>query len=64
MIPDIDIWRAATLLIRQHGENAEIIAAQRSDELWEREDHEGRALWLRIKRAIVELRAPPVGPAH
>jgi hypothetical protein len=58
------IWRAATLLIGQHGEDAEVVAAQRSDELWEREDHEGRAVWLRIKRAIVELQATPTGPAH
>ena len=60
MTPDIDIWRAATLIIRQYGENAEIVAAQRADELWEHGDHEGRAVWLRIKRAIVELQEPPL----
>ena len=31
MTPDIDIWRAANLVIKQHGENAEIVAAQRAD---------------------------------
>ena len=31
MTPGIDIWRAANLLIKQHGENAEIVAAQRAD---------------------------------
>ena len=41
MIPDLDIWRAANLLIRQHGENAEIVAAQRVDDLAEREDYDG-----------------------
>jgi len=64
VVSDIDIWRAAALLIRQHGENAEIVAAQRADELWEREDHEGRAVWLRIRRAVVELQGTPTGPAH
>jgi hypothetical protein len=64
MVPDIDIWRAAMLLIRQHGQNAEIVAAHRADELWEREDHEGREVWLRIKRAIVELQKTPTGPGH
>jgi hypothetical protein len=64
MTPDIDIWRAAALLIRQHGENAQIIAAQRADELCEREDREGHAEWVRIKRAIVELQAAPVGRGH
>jgi hypothetical protein len=64
MTPDIDIWRAATLIIRQHGENAEIVAAQRADDLREQGDHEGRAVWLRIERAIVELQKTPPGPAH
>ena len=64
MIPDIDIWRAANLLIQQHGEDSEIFAAFRVDELAEQEDVEGCALWLRIKRAIAELRAPPSGLAH
>ena len=57
--PDIDIWRAANLLINQHGENAEIVAAQRADLMLERGDPEGRLVWLRIKRAIVELQAAP-----
>lgn len=64
MIPDIDIWRAATLLIKQHGQDAEIVAARRVDELAEREDAEGRAVWLRIRRAIGELQSAPTGPGH
>jgi hypothetical protein len=64
MTPDIDIWRAATLLIKQHGENAEIVAAQRADQILERGDPEGRVVWLRIRRAIAELQVAPSGPAH
>jgi hypothetical protein len=64
MTPDIDIWRAANLLIKQHGENAEIVVAQRADLMLERGDPEGRLVWLRIKRAIAELQATPTGPAH
>jgi hypothetical protein len=37
VISELDIWRAATLLIRQHGDDAEIVAAQRADELLDRE---------------------------
>ena len=59
MTPDIDIWRAANLVVKQHGENAEIVAAQRADLMLERGDPEGRLVWLRIKRAIVELQAAP-----
>lgn len=64
MIPDLDIWRAAALLIKQHGQDAEITAARRADELMEREDWEGRAVWLRIRRAVAELQAQPIGPVH
>ena len=64
MTPDIDIWRAATLLIKQHGENAEIVAAQRADQMLERGDPERRLVWLRIRRAFAELRTAPTGPTH
>jgi hypothetical protein len=64
MTPDIDIWRAANLVIKQHGENAEIMAAQSADLMLERDDSEGRLVWLRIRRAIVDLQAAPVWPAH
>lgn len=33
MIADIDIWRAAHLMVKRHGEDAAIEAAQRADEL-------------------------------
>jgi hypothetical protein len=61
MIPDRDIWRAVNLLIREHGDEAEIVAARRADEMLERGDHEGQIVWLRIRRAIVELQVAPVG---
>jgi hypothetical protein len=61
MIPDRDIWRAANLLIRRHGVEAEIVAARRADEMLERGDHDGQLVWLRMKRAIVELQAAPTG---
>ena len=64
MTPNIDIWRAANLVIEQHGENAEIVAAQRADLMLECGDPEGRLVWLRIKQAIAELQSAPTGPAH
>ena len=64
MTLDIDIWRAANLIMKQHGENAEILAAQRADLTLERGDPEGRVVWLRIRRAIAELQVAPSGPAH
>jgi len=64
MISDLDIWRAANLLIRQHGADAELAAARRADLMLNRGDLEGQTVWKRIRRAIVELQAPPTGPAH
>lgn len=61
MIPEHDIWRAAHLMIREHGADAEVVAARRAGEMLERGDYEGQHVWLRIKRAIVELQAVPAG---
>ena len=64
MIPDLDIWRAANLLIRRHGDDAEIEAARKADAMLDRGDRDGQVVWLRIKRAIGELQAPQAGRAH
>ena len=61
MIPDRDIWRAANLLIREHKADAEIVATRRADEMLKRGDRDGQLVWLRIRQAIVELQAAPVG---
>jgi hypothetical protein len=61
LISDLDIYRAASLLILQHDEDAEIFAAQRADEMLDRGEHDGQLVWLRIKRAVAELQAAPSG---
>ncbi len=55
MTSDLDIFRAANELIKQHGDAADIEAAMRADELMEAGDMEGRAVWLGIVKAIEEL---------
>ncbi len=55
MIADLNIYRAANELIEQHGEAADIEAAMRADERLAAGDMEGRAVWLRIVKAIEEL---------
>ncbi len=64
MVSDLDIWRAANLLIRGHGENAELEAAERADLMLNRGDDEGREVWQRISRAIEQLGASPSGSVH
>ena len=52
---DLDIWRAANLMLKQHGEDAAIAAAQRADELLASGDIEREIVWKRIVAAINEL---------
>ena len=64
MVSDLDIYRAANLLILQHGEDAETFAAQRADEMLDRGERDGQLVWLRIKRAVAELQAASSGVPH
>ena len=59
MISDPDFFRAAKLLIDQHGIDAPIRAAQRADELLDEGDVDGATVWRRILEAIDELRRGP-----
>ena len=45
MILDLDIYRSANLLVKQHGQDAPIHAAMRADELLEAGDLDGYAVW-------------------
>ncbi|MCZ6467435.1 MAG: hypothetical protein O6829_09210 [Alphaproteobacteria bacterium] len=55
MIPDLDIYRSANELIKQHGDAADIEAAMRADERLAAGDMEGEAVWKLILKAIEEL---------
>ena len=55
MTSDLDIYRSANELIKQHGEDAPILAAMRADELMDAGDMDGEAVWFRIVKAIEEL---------
>lgn len=56
MTEEIDIWRAAHLLVKRHGGDAEVVAAHRSDELLVQGDADGQRTWKRILAAVHELR--------
>ncbi len=55
MIPDLDIYRSAQVLVKQHGDDAPIEAAMRADAMLEAGDLAGLATWKRILRAVEEL---------
>ena len=45
MTAEFDIWRAAIIIVKQHGEDAAIIAAQRADALLAEGDIEGQLVF-------------------
>jgi hypothetical protein len=65
VIPEIDIWRAATLMLKRYGDKALEQSATRADELAADGDHDGAATWRRITNAVEQLanKTPP-GPVH
>ena len=65
MIPEIDIWRVAYLMLKRYGNEADIESAIQAEELAEAGDWAGEAVWRRIIDAIGQLenRTPP-GPLH
>jgi hypothetical protein len=65
MIPEIDIWRVAFLMIRRYGESAQAESAKRADEFAVIGDEGGAAVWRRVTRAAVELaNTTPTGAVH
>ena len=65
VIPDIDIWRAATLMLRRYGDKALEQSRTRIDELAADGDHDGADTWRRITNAVVQLaNNTPPGPLH
>ena len=52
---DLDIYRAADAIVKQHGEDAPIHAAMRADAMLEVGDLDGYAVWKRILPAVEEL---------
>ena len=61
---DIHIFRAAALLIKERGDEASIHADMEFDNMMERGDIEGAAVWLRIAKAIHDTRRETPRPGE
>ena len=60
MTSDLDIYRPATVLLKRYGAGASLHAANKCDEMLDGGNMDGRAVWLRIHEAVLELgRAAP-----
>jgi hypothetical protein len=65
VIPEIDIWRAATLMLKRYGDRAHTESASRADQLATEGDDNGAATWRRITNAVAQLaNTTPSGPVH
>ena len=52
MIPEIDIWRVANLMLKRYGDRAEEESAIRTQELALNGDSAGAAVW---RRSLMQL---------
>jgi hypothetical protein len=65
VISEIDIWRAAQLMLTSHGNEAQAKSASRADQFTAAGDAADAAVWRRITCAISHLQnMMPVGPLH
>jgi hypothetical protein len=62
VIPEIDIWRVASLMLKRYGDRARHESARHAAELWAAGDATGEEIWLRISDVIGQLAntTPPV----
>jgi hypothetical protein len=63
VIPEIDIWRAANLMLKRYGEKALEESAARVDELAADGDHDGAVTWRRITASCTD-RPFCLAPGH
>ena len=65
VIPEIDIWRAANLMLKRCGDKAAEECAACADELAAQDDYKGEAVWRRITDAVGQLaNRTPAEPLH
>ncbi len=63
MIRDLDIYRAANILVKRCGEDAALKAARMADVMLERGAMDGYAVWKQIVKAVEEMQRtePAIG---
>ena len=64
MPSDVDIYRAAHLMMHEHGGDAELEAATRANRMLQRGDRNELLMWFRIWRTIAVMRQVPTSLLH
>ncbi len=55
MTSELDVFRTASVLIREHGEDAALEAAQSADAMLEKGCLDGQRVWKRVLAAVKEI---------
>jgi hypothetical protein len=55
MTSNLDIYRTASVLIREHGDEAGLVAATRTDAMLEKGYLDGQRAWKRVLAAVKEI---------
>ncbi len=63
-VDDIDIFRAATVLIKEHGHDAQLVAIRRATKMLDAGDVDGYAVWKRIVDAIEDMQRETPRPGE
>ncbi len=64
MTSDLDIYRSANVLIREHGDEAALEAAKHADAMLEKGNLEGQTVWKRIVKAVEEIQREEPAPGE
>jgi hypothetical protein len=64
VIPEIDIWRAAALMLKRYGDNALEQSSARANELTADGDHDGADMAPVITAVAQLANTTPPGPPH
>ena len=63
-IDDIDIFQAAAVLIKEHGDDAQLQAIKRATKMLDDGDVDGYAVWKRILGAIKDTQRETRNPGE
>ena len=64
MTAELDIYRAANILVKEYGQQAPLMAASRIDALLALGDVDGQRVWKAVLRAVNELIRPDLKPGE
>ena len=64
MTSDLDIYRIASVLVREHGEDAAVEAAERAGALLKNDDPDAAAVWKRVTLAVEDIQRTELGPGE